>query len=181
MPVGSLTSSERSRRAKTHLTLHGRVDQLITDYRSQLRGLLTLEQLQLGDWTIWADAIGRVNRLVIVGLVLCGASLMLGLFSRTVAMCAAALLVSFYIAMPPLPGLTAASTGRAHYLYVNNNLIEALALVVLATTHSGRWAGLDAVVHPVVNALFHRVRSRNRSASERHGEMERRLADGSLE
>ena len=36
---------------------------------------------------------------------------------------------------------------EGNYLFVNKNLIEMLALLVLATTRSGRWFGLDALIY----------------------------------
>jgi hypothetical protein len=47
--------------------------------------------------------------------------------------------------MPPWPGLPDNPRAEGHYLYINKNLIEMLALLALATTRSGRWAGLDAL------------------------------------
>jgi hypothetical protein len=36
---------------------------------------------------------------------------------------------------------------EGHYYFVNKNLIEMLALLVLATTRSGCWLGLDGLLH----------------------------------
>ena len=105
-----------------------------------------------GDWMVSSGKIGWINRTVIWGLVLSGGCLLVGLFSRFAAVAAAVMLLLFYLAMPPLPGLTGASVGGSHYLYVNNNLIEAIALLMLATTNSGRWLGLDAVLSPMLAA-----------------------------
>jgi uncharacterized membrane protein YphA (DoxX/SURF4 family) len=66
-------------------------------------------------------------------LVAIGACLMLGLFTRPAAIAAALQLAVFYIAMPPWPGLPAATLG-GHYMYVDRNLIEMLAALVIATT-----------------------------------------------
>ena len=48
-----------------------------------------------------------------------------------------------YLTMMPLPGWPEPARTEGHYLFVNKNLIEMLALLVLATTRSGRWLGLD--------------------------------------
>ena len=45
----------------------------------------------------------------------------------------------FFLAMPPLPGWPESPRAEGHYLYINKNIIEMLALLVLATTASGRW------------------------------------------
>ena len=122
-----------------------------------MAGLLSPAQLQRQTPAI-VGVIGRVNWVVMGGLIGCGACLILGLFGRLAALGAATMLLLFYLAMPPLPGLTASTVGGAHYLYVNNNLIEAMAALVLASTPSSRWVGLDAVVMPFLKFLWRGVR-----------------------
>jgi hypothetical protein len=58
----------------------------------------------------------------------------------------ACLLFSFFLAMPPLPGWPESPRAEGHYLFINKNIIEMLALLTLATTRSGRWAGLDGLL-----------------------------------
>jgi uncharacterized membrane protein YphA (DoxX/SURF4 family) len=65
-----------------------------------------------------------------------GLCLMLGVFTRTAAVAAAAQLAMFYFASPPWPGLPAAAMG-GHYMYVDRNLIEMIAALVIATTATG--------------------------------------------
>ena len=52
---------------------------------------------------------------------------------------------AFYLASPPWPHLPAAAVG-GHYLYVDRNLIELIAVLLIATAGTGRWLGLDALV-----------------------------------
>jgi hypothetical protein len=80
------------------------------------------------------------------GLTIAGACLILGLFTRLNCVIGALLLLSFYLAAPPLPGLPELFRAEG-YPYVNKNLIEILALLALATTRSGLWAGLDAILY----------------------------------
>jgi uncharacterized membrane protein YphA (DoxX/SURF4 family) len=87
-----------------------------------------------------------IDRVTSYGLTIVGACLLLGLFSRTACVAGAAFLLLFYLAMPPFPWLPENLKTEGHYLFVNKNLIEMLALFVLATTRSGRWAGLDGLV-----------------------------------
>ncbi|MFO0812556.1 MAG: DoxX family membrane protein [Gemmatales bacterium] len=86
------------------------------------------------------------DKVVAWGLTLCGAGLILGLFTRLSALGGACLLLLFFLALPPLPGLPDNPMAEGKYLFVNKNLIEALALLTLATTASGRWLGLDALL-----------------------------------
>jgi hypothetical protein len=47
---------------------------------------------------------------------------------------------------PPFPWLPQPGATTGHLYYVNQTLVEMLALLVLATTCSGRWLGLDGLV-----------------------------------
>lgn len=80
------------------------------------------------------------------GLTIFGLGLLLGCFTRFSATGGACLLLLFYLALPPLPGLPDNPMAEGKYLFVNKNLIEALALITLATTASGRWLGLDGLI-----------------------------------
>src|SRR5579883_730755 len=81
------------------------------------------------------------------GLTVLGACLIVGLFTRLSCLLAAGFLVMTYLCMPPFPWLPSAPNNEGFYLFVNKNVIECLALLALATTTSGRWLGLDALVH----------------------------------
>lgn len=148
----SLTSAERKRLEANSSALNGQLGRITTTYHLQLIRLLSAKQLQRGNWMTSAGTVGKINWLVTWGLVLSGFCLLAGLCTRIAATVAAIMLLSFYLAMPPFPGLTATSLGGGHFLYVNNNLIEALATILLAATHSGRVVGIDAVLGKVVDS-----------------------------
>jgi uncharacterized membrane protein YphA (DoxX/SURF4 family) len=86
------------------------------------------------------------DRTVAWGLTLCGLGLLLGCFTRLSALGGACLLLLFYLSLPPLPSLPENPLAEGKYLFVNKNLIEALALFVIATTASGRWFGVDGLL-----------------------------------
>jgi uncharacterized membrane protein YphA (DoxX/SURF4 family) len=94
------------------------------------------------DWSAldWSDF------LVKWGITLTGACLLAGLLTRTACVAGAGLLLMFFLAMPPLPGWPESPRAEGHYLFINKNIIEMLALLTLATTRSGRWAGLDGLL-----------------------------------
>jgi uncharacterized membrane protein YphA (DoxX/SURF4 family) len=98
--------------------------------------------------TLWADWTQQewLDWLVTFGLTAVGVCLLLGLMTRTACVGGALLLVMFYVTMPALPGVPDNPRAEGHYLFINKNLIEMLALLALATTASGRWAGLDGVL-----------------------------------
>ena len=85
----------------------------------------------------------QVDLATMWGLTIIGLCLMLGLFTPLAALGGAAYLLSFYLSMPPWPGLPEGVT-EGHYRYVNKNLIEMLACLVLASTPNGLWIGVDA-------------------------------------
>ena len=164
-PVGLLTTSEQQRLVENRQLLNAKLMELRGNYQYQLFGLLTPAQRARGDWMVNSGCVGWINRLVIWGLIASGGCLLVGLFSRFSAVIAALMLLLFYLAMPPLPGLTGTAVGSSHYLYVNNNLIEAVALFMLATTNSGCWLGLDAVLSPVLETSRRSRRGKQPSAN----------------
>ncbi len=91
----------------------------------------------------WSD------RAVEWGLVIFGAGLILGLFARVSSAALAVLILSFFLALPPLPGWPESPRLEGHYLFINKTLIEVLALAALTFLPTGRWAGLDALLYPL--------------------------------
>jgi len=81
------------------------------------------------------------------GLVIVGLLLMIGLFTQIAALIGLALLIMIYVAIPPLnyTGFIV-STTQGTELYVDKNLIEILALAVVASFRTGRILGLDILV-----------------------------------
>jgi thiosulfate dehydrogenase [quinone] large subunit len=88
-----------------------------------------------------------INQGTAWGLTILGGLLLVGLFTRTSCVLAALFLLTTYFCTPPWPWFLAPPNTEGFYYYINKNVIEMLALVVLATTASGRWFGLDAVLH----------------------------------
>lgn len=87
-----------------------------------------------------------VDFLNIWGLIAIGAGLILGLFTKTAAYAGAVLLGLYYVAVPPLIGLTYSIPFEGNYLIVNKTLIEAFALLILGTFPAGSVYGLDMLV-----------------------------------
>jgi uncharacterized membrane protein YphA (DoxX/SURF4 family) len=120
------------------------VDGWTTTYRDDLLKLLTPEQLEKGGpYSPPKTQLQIVDLMTMWGLTAIGLCLILGLFTPLAALGGAAYLAGFYLSMPPWPGLPEGIT-EGHYLYVNKNLIELLACLVLASTPNGLWIGVDA-------------------------------------
>jgi uncharacterized membrane protein YphA (DoxX/SURF4 family) len=87
-----------------------------------------------------------IDDLTMWGLMVMGGCLLLGVLTRLNCVLAAGFLAMTYALVPPFPWLPEPPSNE-HFLYVNKNLIELFALLALATTLSGRWFGLDALIH----------------------------------
>ncbi len=100
-----------------------------------------------------------VDVLNIWGLILIGGALMLGCLTRVAAAMGIAMLALYYTAHPSLfadsPGVT-----EGNYLIVNKNLVELLALCVVAVLPAGRF-GLDGFL-----SGWRRRRTSHRGAAE---------------
>jgi uncharacterized membrane protein YphA (DoxX/SURF4 family) len=125
------------------------VDALTQELVSTAEKSLTAKQLTRGAMRKPPSQLAQANFITMYGLLILGALLMVGLFSRLSALGAAGLLVLFYLAMPPWPGVPE-PPGPEHALIINKNLIEAIACLMLATIPTGRWVGLDALVRRYV-------------------------------
>jgi uncharacterized membrane protein YphA (DoxX/SURF4 family) len=90
------------------------------------------------------------------GLAVIGGCLLIGLLTRFNCVLAAGFLLMIYFASSPFPWFPAPPNNEGNYLYVNKNLVEMLALLALATTASGRWFGVDALISWTLCALFGR-------------------------
>jgi uncharacterized membrane protein YphA (DoxX/SURF4 family) len=75
-----------------------------------------------------------------------GAMLMGGLLTRLACVLAAGFLVMTYLAHPPFPWYPLPPNTEGNPVFINKNVIEALALLALACFPTGRWLGLDALV-----------------------------------
>ena len=77
------------------------------------------------------------------GLILIGAGLIAGLFTRAATWSGMILLVFYYLSHPPLTGLSYALPSEGSYFIIDKVVIEFLALGVLALFPTGLAIGLD--------------------------------------
>lgn len=84
------------------------------------------------------------------GLTIVGALLILGLFTRLASLAGIGFILMFYFATPPFVGYFYSIPSEGSYLIVNKNLVELCALVVILVSGSGRFAGLDRIVHGLI-------------------------------
>ena len=87
-----------------------------------------------------------VDLLNIWGLILIGLALILGCFSRFASASGIVLLALYYLAHPPLIQTDYRIPLEGHYLLVNKNVVELLALVIFLVLPAGTLWGLDRLV-----------------------------------
>ncbi len=80
------------------------------------------------------------------GLMAIGLGIITGLFFKVAAIAGALLLFIYYLNSPPLIGMEYTIPSRGHNLIVDNNLIEAAALILLALFPTSKIFGLDALL-----------------------------------
>jgi thiosulfate dehydrogenase (quinone) large subunit len=93
------------------------------------------------------NLLDNANLVTMYGLTIVGLLLVLGLFTRLASLGGIGFILLFYLATPPFVGYFYSIPSEGSYLIVNKNLVELSALVVILVTGSGRFAGLDRIVH----------------------------------
>ncbi|WZP00988.1 DoxX family protein [Isosphaeraceae bacterium EP7] len=90
--------------------------------------------------------VDQINLTTKYAMVIFGTCMILGLFTPVAALGLVWFLAMFYFSLPPWPGVPSPPNSEGHYWIVNKNLIELLACLVVASTPSGLWVGLDALI-----------------------------------
>jgi uncharacterized membrane protein YphA (DoxX/SURF4 family) len=88
----------------------------------------------------------RLDRFTMWFLVAVGTLIIAGLFTRVACVLAAGFLVMTYLTHPAFPWYPQPPNTEGNPLFINKNVIEAIALLLIAMYPSGRWLGLDAIV-----------------------------------
>ncbi len=96
------------------------------------------------------DLLATANLITMWGLIAVGVLLILGLFTRLASLGGIGFILLFYLCNPPFVGYFYSIPVEGSYLIVSKNLVELGALVVILVTGSGRFAGLDRIVHGLV-------------------------------
>jgi len=120
----------RKRADDTCASLLAYVTEPADELTAQAQQLLTISQWKAGLPKAPPSQTGWLDVLIPWSLVIIGVCLMLGFCTMPAAIAAAMLLATFYFAMPPWPGLPT-PPGEGHYLIVNSNLIEMIAVLLV--------------------------------------------------
>ncbi len=131
------------------------VDRLTDDFKAELDALLEGDQKARGRPTVGLTQLDKVDRLTTYGLIAIGLGLMVGLFTRFFCVAGAVFLGSIILSQPAWPTIYPPLPPSAgHSLVVNKEFIEMIAMLALATTPVGRWAGLDFFIHNLLIRPF---------------------------
>jgi len=95
------------------------------------------------------NLLDNANLITMWGLAIVGILLILGLFTRLASLAGIGFILLFYLCNPPFIGYFYSIPTEGSYLIVNKNLVELGALLVILTSGTGRFAGLDRILHAV--------------------------------
>ncbi|MFO1008248.1 MAG: DoxX family membrane protein [Planctomycetaceae bacterium] len=126
----------------------GPVKALDAQLQEAARKMLKPEQIALGALPPENTSGYRASQQAMWGLLILGTLLLIGLGTRLAAVGGAVMLMSFYLVVPPWPGVIQ-PPGPEHSFIVNKNLIEAIALIGIAAMPTGTWFGLDGLIGKV--------------------------------
>jgi uncharacterized membrane protein YphA (DoxX/SURF4 family) len=154
-PAAEKVKKAEAEAAAIRRTLSDDLDEQTQVMKAALREALTPEQRRMAlpkeetpPSKEWAS-LAAIDATVRWGLLVVGVCLLLGFLTRPACLAGAAFLVLFYLGQPPLPGMPENPLSPGHYLFVNTNLVEAVALLAVATSNPGKRYGIDALLRLV--------------------------------
>jgi uncharacterized membrane protein YphA (DoxX/SURF4 family) len=154
--VGVKRIATKNEAAALRKSLMADLDKKTAELKVSWGDLLTDPQRQKGVPPPSLPLLWWIDGVTAWGLLIIGGCLLLGLLTRLNCVLAAGFLLMTYFVSPPWPWLPTPPNTEGTYLFVNKNVVEMFALLVLATTASGRWFGVDALISWTLGALFGR-------------------------
>ncbi len=91
-----------------------------------------------------------LDYLTMITLTAAGACLIIGLGTRIAALACAGFLILTYLTHPPFPWIANPPGTEGNPVFINKNMIETIALFVIASVPSGSWLGIDGLIARVV-------------------------------
>jgi uncharacterized membrane protein YphA (DoxX/SURF4 family) len=136
--------AKQSEIQKRQADLIGPVKKLDAQLKEDAYKILTAEQRQMPPLKPEPTSLAVIDQRVMWSLMILGGLLIAGFFTRISALLGAFLVLSFYLANPPWPGIPA-GPGPEHSFIIDKNLIEVIALLSLAFLPTGSWFGVDGI------------------------------------
>ena len=143
--------------------LVGPIRALEGEWTDRAYKILSPEQTALGGLAPEWSQMRKIDLMTMWALTILGGLLIVGLFTPFASIASAGLILSFYLVMPPWPGVPEAP-GPEHSVLINKNLIEVFALFMIASLPTGRWFGLDSLA---IRQVGRRKGKKPKSASQR--------------
>jgi len=107
----------------------------------------------LSDCFLWIANNEQVLHVVdwmnMLGLTAIGLGLIVGCFTRIASIAGMLLIFLYYLCNPPFVGYFYSLPSEGNYMIINKNLVEMIALLVIAVTYSGRYLGFDHILHKI--------------------------------
>ena len=147
--LGTGNGIEQARTKKAQADLQAAKAELATDTLAFAKDLKKGAGIEVKD-ELKEKPIKRIDWLTRWGITVIGAGLLMGLFTRVWCLAGAGFLAMTYLSHPTVPWLPLPPGTEGNPLFINKNLIEALGLLVILAHPTGRWLGLDALVHRIV-------------------------------
>ena len=91
-----------------------------------------------------------LDYLTMTTLTVAGACLIVGLGTRFAALACAGFLILTYLTHPPFPWIANPPGTEGNPVFINKNMVETIALLVIASVPSGSWLGIDGLIARVV-------------------------------
>jgi len=91
-----------------------------------------------------------LDYLTMTTLTAAGACLIVGLGTRFAALACAGFLILTYLTHPPFPWIANPPGTEGNPVFINKNMVETIALFVIASVPSGSWLGIDGLIARVV-------------------------------
>jgi uncharacterized membrane protein YphA (DoxX/SURF4 family) len=125
--------------------------ELLTEYnaktaqlKSYLETLPNEDQVGKGPLGQKYDFLSVSDMVTSYALLLAGMGMLSGCLTRWACLGAATFLFFTYLLQPSFPWLPAPPLNEGNYIFVNKNIVECVALLVLASLPTGYWFGVDA-------------------------------------
>jgi uncharacterized membrane protein YphA (DoxX/SURF4 family) len=125
--------------------LVGPIRALDAELKEAALGLLKPDQFSQGAVPAENTPVHQASMRAMWALIIIGGLLIVGFCSRLAAVAGAVLLLTFYLVVPPWPGVPQ-PPGPEHSLIINKNAIEIIALLAIAALPTGTWFGIDGII-----------------------------------
>ena len=133
---------------RTDLTKDG--ESFINDAKADLVKLAGLDAKDASIEPAPKSKILYLDYLTMTTLTVAGACLIIGFGTRFAALACAGFLILTYLTHPPFPWIANPPGTEGNPVFINKNMVETIALLVIASVPSGSWLGIDGLIARLV-------------------------------